>query len=263
MSEILPTPNPEPSLYGDAGKSATATAQSQSVWDQLMGVFTEPSDVFRRLRLAPSWLGAFLLTLGVALFATLTWAAKVDLEAGAKRKFEVMEQAFHMTIPSEAVDKALEQASTQGQPYLSSALGVLIALPLMMVILAGILFAFAKFGGEDEDITFTHAWAAAIVHGLAMLPIALLGGLMCLLRNVGGAASYASMAPTHLGFWIQPENPWLRGLLALADPVYLFSFVVLYFAVRHTLRLKTWATATVLGITGCFGLLFHFIGGIF
>ena len=263
MSEILPNPNPEPSLYGEESKPAVPQAQPQSVWDQWVGVFTEPSAVFKRLRLAPSWVGAFILTLAVGLFATLTWAAKVDMEAAAKRKFEVMEQAFNMNIPSEVMDKALEKASTQSQPYISSSLGVLIAIPLIFLILAGILFAFSKFGGEDENTTFTHAWSATIVHGLSMLPITLLGGLMCILRNVGGAASYASLAPTHLGFWIQPDNPWLRGLLALVDPFYLFSFVVLYFAVRHTLRLKPWATGVVLGITGFFGLLFHFIGGIF
>jgi len=174
-----------------------------------------------------------------------------------------MEQAFHMTIPSEVMDKALEQAATQGRPFLSSALGVLIVVPLFSLIMASILFAFSKFGGEDEDVTFAHAWSATIVHGLSMLPIALLGGLMCLIRTVGGAASYASMTPTHLGFWIQPENPWLRGLLALVDPFYLFSFVLVYLAARYTLRLKTWATIVALGIITFFGLLLHFVGGIF
>lgn len=263
MNEIL---NPETgaNLYGEEKPAAPMPpAQPQGVWDQLTGIFTEPSEVFRRLRLAPSWVGAFILTLGVALFATLTWAAKVDMEAAAKRKFDVMEQAFHMNIPPEAMDKALEQAATQGKPFISSSLGVIIGVPLVLLILAAILFAFSKFGGEDEEVTFGHAWAATIVHGLAMLPISLLAGIMCLIRNVGGAASYASLAPTSLGFWLQPENPWLRGLLALCDPFYLFSFVTLYFAARYTLRLKPWACVVLLAITGFFGCLFHFIGGIF
>jgi len=264
MSEILSNTEPETNLYGEPKSEVVPPMpQGQSVWDQLVGIFTEPTAVFQRLRVAPSWVGAFLLTLGVGLFATLTWAAKVDMEASAKRKFEVMEQAFRVNIPAEAVDKALEQAATQGKPFISSSLGILLGVPFVLVILAAILFAFSRFGGEDEDVTFKHAWAATTVHGLAMLPISLLAGIMCLIRSVGGAASYASLAPTNLAFWLQPENPWLRGLLAVFDPLYLFSFFALYLAARHTLRLKTWANVLLLAITGFFGFLFHFFGGMF
>jgi hypothetical protein len=140
---------------------------------------------------------------------------------------------------------------------------VIIGMPLVLVILAAILFALSRFGGEDEEVTFGNAWAATTVHGLAMVPISLLAGLMCLLRNVGGAPSSASLAPTTLAFWIHPESPWLRGVLAIFDPFYLFSFVALYLAARHTMRLKTWANALLMAITGFFGCLFHFIGGIF
>ncbi len=263
MSEILQSPESEPKLFGEQQPESPQAGKPQGVLDQFTGIFTEPAEVFRRLRVAPSWMGAFVLTLGVALFATLTWAAKVDMEAGARRKFEVLEQAFHMTIPPEAVDKAMEQAANQGRPFISSSLGVIFMVPLGLLIMSGILFAFSRFGGEDEEVTFKHAWAATTVHGLAMVPISLLAGIMCLLRNVGGAASFASLAPTNLAFWIQPESPWLRGGLAVLDPFYLFSFVALYLAARHTLRLKTWAIAVLMAIMGVFGLLFHFIGGIF
>jgi|GEM_PF-239616 len=263
MSELLPNSEPETKLFGDEKPEVPQSVKPQGVLDQFVGIFTEPGEVFRRLRVAPSWVGAFILSLGIALFATLTWAAKVDMEAGARRKFEVMEQAFHMTIPPEAVDKGLEQAAAQGKPFVTSSLGVILGVPLGLVILASILFAFSRFGGEDEDVTFRHAWAATTVHGLSMLPISLLAGIMCLIRNVGGAASYASLAPTSLAFWIQPENPWLRGLLAVFDPFYFFSFVALYLAARHTMRLKPWASALLMAITGLFGFLIHFITGIF
>ena len=261
MSEILP--NPELGLYGEAQSEPPQSPRPQSVSDQLMGVFMGPVEVFQRLRRAPSWVGAFLLTLTAALFATLAWAAKVDMEAAARRKFEVLEQAFHMNIPADVMDKALEQAATQGKPFISSSLGVILGVPLVLLIMAAILFAFAKFGGQDEEVSFRHAWAATIVHGLSMVPISILAGIMCLIRAVGGAPSYASLAPSTLSFWIQPENPWLRGLLSVVDPFYLFSFVVLFLAGRHTLRLKPWANITVIAIMGFFGLLFHFIGGIF
>ena len=262
MSEQLPNPENEPSLYGEARPQAPAV-KPQGVLEQFTGLFTEPAEVFRRLRLAPSWVGALVLTVVVGLFATLVWAAKVDMEAAAKRKFEVMEQAFHMTIPSEAVDKALEQAATQGRPFLQSSLGVVLGVPFALLILAAILFAFSRFGGEDEEVTFKHAWAATTVHGLTMVPISLLAGIMCVLRSVGGASSYASLAPTSLAFWIHPESPWLRGLLAVVDPFYFFSFVALFLAAKHTMRLKPWACGLLMGVAGFFGFLFHFMGGIF
>ena len=247
LPQPAPTPDPKP----------------QGVLDQFIGLFTEPSVVFQRLRRTPTWVGPFILILAAGLFASLTWAAKVDMEAAAKRKFEVMEQAFHVTIPPEVMDKALDQAATQGHPYLTSSLGVLLGLPLSLLVLAAILFAFTRFGGEDEEVTFGHAWAAAIVQALTLVPIPLLAGIMCLLRKVGGAPSYANLAPSHLGFWMHPANPWLRGLLAVCEPFYLFSFVALYFATRHTLRLKTWAIAVVLALTAVFGLGGHFFAGIF
>lgn len=235
----------------------------QGVLDQFLGLFTVPEAVFRRLRVAPSWAGAFSLSLGLALFATLTWAAKVDLEAVAERKFEVLEQAFHVTVPPATIDKAIEEMATHGRPFVSSALGVLLVTPLLMFILAGTLFAFAKVGGTDEKVTFRHAWAATTVQGLVLAPVALLAGIMCLLRDVGGAASYLGLAPTQVAFWIHPENPWLRGLLTLLDPFYLFSFVALYLAARYTLGLKTWALVTLLSLTGLISLSFRLLSGLF
>lgn len=264
MSDMRSNPEPETNLYGKPESEVAPPPQKgQSVSEQLVGMFTEPSVVFQRLRKAPAWGGAFLVTLGAALFATLAWAAKVDVEAAARRKFEVMEQAFRMNIPSDVMDKAMEQAATQGQPFVSSILSVAILVPLFTLIMAAILFAFSKFGGEDEEVSFRHAWAAVIVHGLSMLPIAVLAGIMCLIRNVGGAASYANMAPSTLSFWIQPENPWVRGLLAVIDPFYLFSFVALFLAGRYTLRLKPWANITVVALMGLFGFIGHFFGGMF
>lgn len=263
MSEILPTS--ETNLYGESPNQPAPppSAPPQSLADQLVGVFTEPTTVFQRLRQAPSWIGAFVVLLVSGLFATLVWAAKVDMEAATKRRFEVMEQLLNKPMPTEAIDQALEKAVNGGQPWISSTLGVVLGMTVGLLILAGVMFAFNRFGSDDDEVTFTHAWAAAVVHALAALPITVMAGILCLIRPVGGAASYASLAPTNLGYWINPENPWMRGALALTDVFYLFSFVALYFAAKHTLKLKTWANALLLAICAFFGFLLHFLGGIF
>ncbi len=263
MSDHVPG-GTSPSLYGsESGGSPAPAAKPQGVLDQFIGLFTEPTVVFQRLRQAPSWLPALLVFMGVALLASLIWAAKVDQVAMTERRFEVMEQAFKMQMPAEAVDKALDQVQTAKPPYVSAVLGTLLGMPFGYLLFAAILFAFAKFGGEDETTTFRHALAATTVHGLVALPIPLLAGVMALLKDVGGAASYASLAPTTLNFWLQPENPWVRGALAVLDPFYLFSFVTLYLAARHTLRLKQGALIGLMILMGFFGFVGHFMGGLF
>lgn len=258
------TGSPTPSLYGsEPGGSPAPAVKPQGVLDQLVGLFTEPAAVFQRLRQAPAWLPALLLFMGAALVASLIWAAKVDQVAMAERRFEVMEQAFKVQVPAEAVDKTLDQVQTAKPPYLGAVLGTLLGMPFGFLIFGAILFAFAKFGGEDENITFRHAMAATTVHSLVALPIPLLAALMGLLKDVGGAASYASLAPTTLSFWVQPDNPWVRGALAVVDPFYLFSFVTLFLAARHTLRMKQGALIGLMILMGFFGFVGHFMGGLF
>ncbi len=263
MSDHVPG-GTSPSLYGsESGGSPAPAVKPQGVLDQLVGLFTEPTAVFQRLRQAPSWLPALLLFLGVALFASAIWAAKVDQVAMKEHELQVLEQVFKIQMPAEAVDKALDQMQTAKPPYPKAVLGTLLGMPFGYLLFAAILFAFAKFGGEDETTTFRHALAATTVHGLVALPIPLLAGVMALLKDVGGAASYASLAPTTLNFWLQPENPWVRGALAVLDPFYLFSFFTLYLAARHTLRLKQGALIGLMILMGFFGFVGHFMGGLF
>lgn len=260
-----PTLEPStPSLYGsEVGGPPEPAAQAQNVFEQFLGLFTEPSEVFKRLRQAPVWWGTLLLLLGAGLFASMVWAAKVDQVAMTERRFEVMEQAFRMNIPDSAKDQALDKVQTASQPYVVTVLGILFGMPVSYLVFAAILFAFARFGGEDEGVTFQHAWAATLTHALVGLPTVLLAGVIGLVRGVGGASSFASLAPTTLAFWVPTENPWLRGALTLVDPLYLFSFVLLFFAARHTLRLKKGALVGLMVLMGLFGLVGHIIGGVF
>lgn len=249
----------EPELYG--GGQAPAPAPPQSLVDQLLGIFTEPAEVFRRLRQSPAWVGAFVLLMAVGLAATLIWAHKVDQEALTRNNMQVVEDVFHVPHNEAALQTQID--AIHGQPYLKSALGVVLVVPLFLLIFSSVLFFFAKVGGEDDQVSFKHAWAVASVHNLGTVPIGVLAGLMCLLRPVGGAANYALLNPANPLFFFKPENPLLRGLLNLADPFYLFSFVLLFLACKYTLRMKMWANVLVLSISGLFGLLFHFIAGIF
>lgn len=253
-----------PSLYGsDPGSEPGPAAKPQNVFDQFLGLFADPKAVFLHLRRAPAWWGPLLLILGLALFAAMVWAAKVDQIAVAERRFEVLEQAFHMNIPDSAKDQALDKLQTAAQPYVGTALGILLGVPVSLLIFAAVLFAFARFGGTDEGVTFEHAWAATLTHSLVTLPATLLAGLMGLLRPVGGASSFASLAPTVLSFWVPAENPWLRGTLALVDPLYVYSFVTLFLAARYTLGIRKGPLVGLMVLMGLFGLLGHFMGGLF
>ncbi len=263
MAESEPTA-PKPSLYGDEPKAPEGPQPPpQSVLDQLWGLFTDPVSVFQRLYVTPRWLPALLLFMGVSLVASMLWAAKVDSVALTERRFEVMEQAFGIQVPAEALDKALEAAREAKPPYVGAVSGTLLGMPLGYVIMAAILFALVRLGSEDESVTFRHAMAVSTVHALVALPIPLLGGLMAALTDVGGASSYASLAPTTLAYWIRPEHLWLRGVLSVVDPFYLFSFVTLYLGARYTLRLSGKARWGLMILMGAFGGAMHVLGGVF
>jgi len=259
MSEPVIDSKAEPELYG--GGQAPVPPPPQSLTDQVIGVFTEPAEVFRRLRQSPAWVGAFILLMALGLVATLIWAHKVDQEAMIRNNMQVVEDVFHVPHNETALQTQLDKVS--GQPYIKSSLGVVLGVPIVFLVFSSILFFFAKFGGEDDRVGFKHAWAVTVVHNLATLPIAVLAGLMCLIRPVGGAANYTLLNPANALFFVKPENALLRGLVNLLDPFYLFSFVLLYLAGKYTLRLKPWANVLVLCISGFFGLFFHFVAGIF
>jgi hypothetical protein len=179
-----------------------------------------------------------------------------------RHQMEMMRDTFKVNIPDQAMEDAIAKAEGS-RPWISSVLGPLFGIPFAYMIMALVVWAFAAMGRSDEDEmpSFIQALSVTAVHNLVTLPGMLLAGVMCLLQVVGGR-SIQQMAPTVLGFFVRPESMGLRGLVALVDPFWLFSFFLLAVGMRETLRTKTWAVAACLGVFALFGSLFRFFGGV-
>lgn len=249
------------SLYGDAPQ--TPDLPAPSLMEQILGVFTEPKALFTRLRTRPSWIPALLAAIAVSLVAMLIWASKVDMAEATRHQMERTQEVFHVNIPDQAMDDAISKAEGK-KPWLSAVSTSALGTPFVYLIVALIVWGCAAMGTEEgeESPSFGQAFSVTCVHYLSTLPAMLLAAIIALLRPVGGANIQALM-PTSLSFYLRPEAASARGLVALADPLWLFSFFVLAIGMKHTLRAKTWAVALCLGIFAVFGGGFHILGGLF
>ena len=252
------------SLY-DAPQAplAPAAAKAPTLMEQIEGVFTAPKALFERLRQAPSWMPAVLLAVLVGIVATLVWAARVDMAAQTSHKMQVMVDTFHMNIPQNAIDDAVSKAEGT-HPWVSSVLGPLFGVPIIYLLIALITWGFAVAGKEAEESSpsFSQAFSAVSVHYLTTLPSMALAGIVCLLKPVGGR-SIQEMMPTVLTYFVRPESAFLRGLAFCVDPLWIFSFFALAYAMKHTLRAKPWAIAACLLLFALFGVGFRFMGALF
>ena len=176
---------------------------------------------------------------------------------------ERVKDLFHVNIPDQAMDDAIAKAEGK-QPWISAVSTALLATPLVYLVVALIIWAFAAMGtqeGEDSP-TFGQAFSLTCVHYLVTLPAMLTAGLIALLRPVGGH-NIQQLMPTNLGYYVHPDSNLARGLVGLVDPLWLFTFVLLAIGMRETLKSKTWAVGACLAFFGVFGAGMRFVGGLF
>lgn len=252
--------NESESLFGSSEKVAEQ-APPPGLVDQFVGVFTEPSSLFKKLREAPSWVPALILTIAVSLVVMLLWASKVDMAESTRRSMEMMKNVFHVNIPASALDDAIAKQDGK-HPWISAVLGPLMGTPIIFLLVALIVWGFAYVGRQvdGEAPSFKQAFSVATVHYLVTLPSMFLAGVMALIQPVGGR-NIQELMPTVLSFFVKPESGLLRGLCGLVDPLWIFSFVVLAIAMKHTLRAKPWAIGSCLAFFGFFGIIFRILGG--
>lgn len=250
------------SLYGDPGPEP-APAKAPSLMEQVVGIFTEPSALFSKLRLSPSWAPAFILILVVTLAAMMAWASKVDMAAATVHQMERTQEIFKIDIPASAIDDAVSKVEGK-QPYVRSLLGGAFGTSFGMLVIALVIWGCAAMGTREgeEKPTFGQAFSVTCVQGLVTLPTMLLAGIMALIRPVGGL-QVQQLSPLSLGYFITPESMWMRGLVGLADPLWIFSFLILAVGMKVALRSKDWAIGLCLGICLVFGGAFRFMGGMF
>lgn len=218
-----------PSLYGDQPQAPRPKAPG--LLDQIVGVFTEPSALFEKLNLAPSWGWAAGALTAASVVLTVIWGLKVDVEEMLRPVLERNPQ-----ISSAQIDTIIEMQKKFIMPF-----GVLGALfGTMVVILVAALFYWlvAKGASEGEKPSYLQALSVAAVPGLVRLPQILLIALICLLKPIGGLTP-DKIAPTSLGYFVHLENVKLHALLYGLDLFYLADVALTFLALRKITRMKT------------------------
>ncbi|MBK8726276.1 MAG: YIP1 family protein [Holophagaceae bacterium] len=223
-----PNATPEAELYGGVPKQAPPAPPG--LVDQFAGLFTEPSALFQRLNAAPSWVPALLTTLIVSLVLVAAWAWHVDVDAMMRPGMEA-----NPRMTPEQVDQAIG-FMTRFFPYIALVQTALMV-PLGTLLFAFLLWLVGKFSAVGDKPSFVQALSATTVPGLAGLPNSLIITLMCFVRPVGGSTP-EKLSPASLAFYLHPENPKVHALLGAVDLFGIFSYVLVYLAARHLLRLK-------------------------
>lgn len=217
------------SLYGH--QPEPTRPEAPSLLDQIVGVFTAPVELFQRLSKAPSWVPAFGTIFLASIVLTVAWALKVDMDEMLRPILE-----NNPKVPSSQIDAIIEFYKKFMVPlgiFTSAFFSALfLFLPALLCWLVG------KATGEVEPPTYAKTLSAVAVPSLVRLPSMLLITLICLIRPIGGLTP-EKVAPTSLGYFIQVDGVKLHALFYALDLFILAEALLLFFAARYTLRLKT------------------------
>jgi len=224
----MSAPGASESLYGS--EPPPVPGQAPGLLEQVVGVFTEPVALFKRLAVTPVWAGALALLSAANLVVTVIWAKRVDMDAMIRPMLE-----RNPRIRPEDYDRIIEMQGKFTLPF--GILFAIIGLGVVCLITALLYWLVGKWTAEDQPPSYRHAYAATVVSSLVSLPKALLLAVVCALRNLGGARPDA-LSPTALGFYVVPEGIKLQALFNSLDLFNFAAMVMLFLAARHTLRLK-------------------------
>jgi uncharacterized protein YneF (UPF0154 family) len=242
--------DPISSLYGDQPEAPQP--KSPGLVDQILGVLTNPVELFQRLAKAPSWGWALGAVIVAALLLTVIWGLKVDVEEMLRPTLEKNPQ-----IASSQIDmiiafykKFLLPLSLFSTLFFTAAAAFLTALFYWLV---------GRKTAVSQPPSYRHALSAVTVPSLVRLPYMLLVTLICLVKPIGGLTP-EKISPTSVGYYLQVESVKLHALLYALDLFFVAEVVLLFLAARHTMRLKTQGAAGCILITLVLGIGLRVLG---
>jgi len=238
------------SLYGDQPQAPRP--QAPGLLDQIVGVFTNPVELFQRLNKAPSWGWALGVILIAALILTVIWGLKVDVD--------------EMLRP--ALEKNPQVASSQIDLIVGFYKKFIIPLSVFTTLFFTAVFTFltalfywlvGKSTAEGTPPSYRHALSAVVVPSLVRLPSMLLVGLICLVGSIGGLTP-EKIAPTSVGYFVKVESVKVHAFLYCLDLFFIAEVVLLFLAARHTMRLKANGAVVCVLITLVLGIGLRVLG---
>ena len=217
-------------LHGDGAEATPRKRTAPTLWEQVVGICTEPTALFQRLAATPRWGQVLWVTLVVGWVMMTFWASKVDVDALQR---PILEQNAQFTAGQ--IDQAIEVSRRFILPI--ALFSIMIRSLFGVLSLGLVLWLFAMSTDGSRKPTFLHAVSAATVPNLVMVPYMLMVGVICFSKHVA-AQIPERLAPSGLAYYIHPEHPKLYALSAQLDPFVIAYYVMMYLAVRHTMQLK-------------------------
>ena len=216
--------------------AAGSTPAPKNLLARFIGVLFEPSATFASVAAYPKWLGMLLLTtVVIAIFASLPLTTPEGKEAYVDQSIKAIER-----FGFDASDEMLAgmQKSAERAVY-TTAISMLIVMPLFSLIISGILFAIfnAAMGG---DARFKQVFAVVVHSGVISVIGAVFTGVINYMRGTmsSSVANVGALLP------MLPEGSFLANLAGMMDIFQIWGLVVLAIGLAVLYRRKTQPIAT-------------------
>jgi hypothetical protein len=237
---------PSQSLYGEPDPPAGDQPKPLNIIDMISGVFSEPTELFKRLSEKPQWIAAMVLMVALAVAFSTAYALNVDAIGLVAE--QLSRQPQMQQLSGAQLDRAIEVSAktmTIGAP-----IGALFGTPIVFFIFCLVYWAIGMASSEDLQWkpTYHHGLVVAVVPGLATVPYLLLGAVMAFLNPVG-THTPDQIIPSTLRYWLQSDSPKLSALYASIDIFQIVQYVVLFFAAKYAMRTKTWGAALCVALS--------------
>jgi len=197
---------------------AGSTPASKNLFARFIGIIISPKETFQSVAAVPKVLGILLLTAGLsAFFTALPMTTDAGKQAAIEKNVEQM-KSLGFTVTDQMYDGM--QRGAKNMPYTTGG-SILVAVPLMSLIFAGILFAIfnAALGGEAS---FKQLYSVYLHSGvISVLSAMLMGTVNYFTGRMASVTSLGALLP------MLSEKSFAANLLGAVDLFIIWSVIVL------------------------------------
>jgi len=196
----------------------------------MLGIVTAPRATFERLLTRPAWFGVLAVTTAiVAMFTVLPMTTEAGRQATIDQQLTQM-KSFGIQTNDQMVERM--EAQARFMPYTTAA-SIIVISPIMVLIVAGILFAIfnAALGGEAA---FKQLFSVIVHAGVISTLSAVFSGTINYFRGAtGSVANLGALLP------MLPEDSFVGHLMGTIDVFLLWYVIVLAIGLAVLYRRKT------------------------
>jgi membrane protein, antimicrobial resistance system len=208
---------PGQKLMTTPATAAGSTPATPNLLARFIGIITSPRATFQAVAASPKVLGMLLtVSLLTAVFSALPMTTDAGKQAALDQQVQSM-QSMGFQVTDEMYDQM--QKGTGRMPYMTG-ISVLIFIPIVSLVFAGILFAVfnAALGGEAS---FKQVFSVYIHSGVIGAVSAVLSGTVNYFSGrVTSVANLGALLP------MLPEKSFVANLLGTVDVFILWSVIV-------------------------------------